>query len=93
MAKIKIKHVRGYGPRGWSAWQYPTPTKYLMTCCDCGLVHEMEFKAFQVKSTWKDGRMVLRPMPAKRFRAGLRARRADKRTAAYRKHVGIVVEK
>lgn len=27
---------------GWSEWIHPLPG-YLMQCCDCGLVHEMEF--------------------------------------------------
>ena len=26
---------------GWSEWIHPTPG-YLMKCCDCGLVHEMQ---------------------------------------------------
>jgi hypothetical protein len=29
------------GEDGWSDWIHPLP-KYLMQCCDCGLVHEME---------------------------------------------------
>lgn len=27
---------------GWSDWVHPLPG-YLTKCCDCGLVHEMEF--------------------------------------------------
>ena len=27
----------------WSEWVCPDPTQYFMTCCDCGLVHEMQF--------------------------------------------------
>jgi hypothetical protein len=27
---------------GWSEWVHPLPG-YLMGCCDCGLIHEMEF--------------------------------------------------
>lgn len=27
---------------GWSEWIHPLPG-YLMQCCDCGLIHEMEF--------------------------------------------------
>jgi Zn-finger protein len=26
---------------GWSEWIHPLPG-YLMKCCDCGLVHEMQ---------------------------------------------------
>jgi len=27
----------------WSEWVCPDPTQYNMKCCDCGLVHEMQF--------------------------------------------------
>ena len=27
---------------GWSDWVCPKPDSYLMKCCDCGLVHEMQ---------------------------------------------------
>lgn len=30
------------GEDGWCDWVHPLPG-YLMKCCDCGLVHEMEF--------------------------------------------------
>ena len=29
---------------GWSRWVYPVMKGYKMSCCDCGLVHEMEFR-------------------------------------------------
>ena len=29
------------GEHGWSEWVNPAPG-YLMKCCDCGLVHELE---------------------------------------------------
>lgn len=28
---------------GWSEWIHPLPG-YLMQCCDCGLVHKMDFE-------------------------------------------------
>jgi hypothetical protein len=28
----------------WSEWVCPAPKQYFMKCCDCGLVHEMQFK-------------------------------------------------
>ncbi len=30
------------GDDGWSDWIHPLPG-YRMACCDCGLVHRMEF--------------------------------------------------
>lgn len=32
------------GPDGFSEWVCPDPSKYLMKCCDCGLVHEAQFR-------------------------------------------------
>ena len=38
-----IKHeVENEGD--WSEWVNPDPEQYFMKCCDCGLVHEMQFK-------------------------------------------------
>ena len=30
------------GPDGWSEWVHPEPG-FLMQCCDCDLIHQMEF--------------------------------------------------
>jgi len=30
------------GPSGWSPWQRPTHI-YQLACCDCALVHTLEF--------------------------------------------------
>ncbi len=45
MAKKFKKMVAGRG--GWSEWQQPVMKGYLMKCCDCGLIHEMQFKALE----------------------------------------------
>lgn len=29
---------------GWSRWVQPIEKGYKMSCCDCGLVHTMEFR-------------------------------------------------
>ena len=34
----------------WSEWVCPNPESYLMKCCDCGLVHEAQFKVVRYKS-------------------------------------------
>ena len=34
----------------WSEWVCPNPHKYLMKCCDCGLVHEAQFGVVRYKS-------------------------------------------
>lgn len=32
------------GPGGWSPWVYPRHTGYKMACCDCSLVHTVDFR-------------------------------------------------
>jgi hypothetical protein len=29
---------------GWTEWYRPAMRNYRMSCCDCGLVHEVQFK-------------------------------------------------
>lgn len=42
MGKIKQEEVKH--PAGWSGWIHPIMEGYKLSCCDCGLVHEMEFR-------------------------------------------------
>ena len=36
------QHVAGRA--GWSRWVFPNRKRYRAACCDCGLVHEMQFR-------------------------------------------------
>ena len=72
----KFKTMFG-GRGGWCEWIYPaTKRNYLMKCCDCGLVHEVQFKPFvehhQKRNTF---RATLLPWP---IRVMFRARRLRK---------------
>jgi len=31
-------------PEDWSEWVCPNPYEYFMKCCDCGLVHEVQYR-------------------------------------------------
>jgi hypothetical protein len=33
----------------WSEWVCPDPNEYLIKCCDCGLVHEAQFRVAKYK--------------------------------------------
>lgn len=69
--KVKFKkHKAGKG--GWSEWVFPTE-KYLFKCCDCGLVHEIEFGTF-VERDKKRGVYEVVKLP-KEIRVMFRARR------------------
>ena len=38
----------------WSEWVCPDPESYLMKCCDCGLVHEAQFRVAKYKPAPSD---------------------------------------
>lgn len=39
---------------GFSNWVCPKPIGYLMQCCDCGLIHEAEFRVAKYKEEGSD---------------------------------------
>jgi len=58
---------------GWTDWIFPKPTGYLFKCCDCGLIHELQFKAFVEEDVRRGAFKVVKlPEP---IRAMFRARR------------------
>ena len=71
---------------GWSRWVPPRMDAYRLACCDCGLVHDMEFKVVEkIKDnpdgTWEHGE----PLDPAKYRVLFRARRNNRSTAAIRK--------
>ena len=61
--------------RGWTDWVFPkVGNLFLFKCCDCGLIHEMEFKTFVEGRQYKSGNFQVVELP-KHIRAMFRARR------------------
>ena len=61
---------------GWTEWQFPIHKGYLMQCCDCNLVHEVNFKVVEkVSKVKKDGSWESEPTENGKFRVGMRMRR------------------
>jgi hypothetical protein len=75
------------GDDGWTRWISPRPGIYRMACCDCGLVHDMQFKVVKVikgnpeKEDWEY--IELDP---KKYRVIFRAKRNNRSTAALRRN-------
>ena len=82
MAKFKIETE---GKNGWCRWVPPVMRGYRMACCDCGLVHDMQFKAVRVTKTRKDGSWEYRDLSTKLFRVMFRAKRNNRSTAALKR--------
>ena len=73
---LKFKKMDAKHRGGWTDWVFPKTESYLFKCCDCGLVHEMQFKTF-VESDRKGESFSANFLP-KPIRAMFRARRTKK---------------
>lgn len=62
----------------WSEWKAPKHNGYRFVCCDCGLVHEMEFRVFKIVNEEQDGRLQVKTVDG--FGVEFRARRDDEET-------------
>lgn len=63
------------GRGGWSEWVFPLMKGYRMQCCDCGLIHEMQFRTWrQVTPADANGEWLAEPIEDGRVE--FRARRA-----------------
>lgn len=68
----RFRQEKEEGPRGFSRWVQPVMPKYMLACCDCGLVHEMQFRIVGIRKQ----------------KVQFRARRARNYTAMLRKKKG-----
>ncbi len=69
---------------GWSEWLHMRPG-YRMACCDCGLVHNIEAKAFRAsRRKVRSGYIALGP-EVSGLRIMLRAGRNNRATAQHRR--------
>jgi hypothetical protein len=69
------KHIEN--DDGWCDWTYPIHKGYLMKCCDCGLVHEVEFQVLKNIKKKKDGSKDGVLMDDDKYQVGLRMRRYE----------------
>ena len=73
---------------GWSEWIIPKPD-YKMACCDCGLIHDIEFRVVKQGRSKRNGTFSVTPVPSEakqgHFRVYFRARRNTRATAAMRR--------
>lgn len=72
-------------PREWTGWIAPNMASYKMACCDCGLVHEIEFRAARVMSRKRDV-FELEALPRAKFKVVMRVRRDNRATGQLRRH-------
>ena len=69
---------------GWTGWIAPRHERYQMSCCDCGLVHTLQFRVVEGESGWMphnveaivDGARVI-----------MKVKRDNRATAQIRRHM------
>ncbi len=52
----RYKKVKAKDKSGWSEWQQPITRGYKLVCCDCALVHHMEFRIYRGKIQFRAAR-------------------------------------
>lgn len=85
MAKHKRMHSEPNGD-GWTEWVWPVMDGYKMSCCDCGLVHDMQFGVLRKGKDRPDGTWEAEPLDGKKYRIEFRVRRNKRSTAQVRRH-------
>lgn len=83
MAKFKTELIEG---NGWSRWVPPQMKGYRMGCCDCGLVHDVDFQVVKVKKYLPDGTWEYAELVDQtKYRVLFRAKRNNHSTGRLRK--------
>lgn len=67
---------------GWSNWLAPDHKRYHLACCDCGLVHSMQFKVLKVRTRKGNS---FNGVEVKGYRVLFRASRNKRSTTMLRK--------
>lgn len=70
---------------GWSQEVAPKMLGYKMACCDCGLVHDMDFKVVKVTQINDDGSWESENVDGD-YRVIFKARRNNRSTGQVRRH-------
>ena len=71
---------------GWCDWIQPEMEQdYKLACCDCGLVHKMQFKVMRVLKDLGDGYKEVVPAKAGKFTVHFRAARDNRATGQIRR--------
>lgn len=71
----------------WTDWITPIMTGYKMACCDCGLVHNIDFQATKVIEKFPDGTWDHEPLDIDDYRIQLRVSRNNRSTGQIRRHM------
>ncbi len=75
------------GKNGWTDWQKPAMRGYRLGCCDCGLVHDFDFRVVCVVKQHRDGSKEVEVLPSRDYQVEFRVRRNERSTGQTRRHM------
>ena len=85
MKKVKFKQETTKKTGGFTKWIRPVMNGYHMSCCDCGLVHTINFRAIQILKRYKNGSYKYKDLNKKDYQVEMKIRRNEKLTRQQRK--------
>ena len=74
------------GKNGWTDWQRPVMRGYRLGCCDCGLVHDIDFRVVKVVKRHRNGIKEGEVLSSRDYRVEFRVRRNERSTGQVRRH-------
>lgn len=86
----RMKRIHENPDTGWSDLILPVMKGYRMACCDCGLVHDLDFEVFRITGQDVSGVFLVAPMSDEEAQVAFRARRNNRSTAAKRRRHALV---
>lgn len=86
MKKVKFDKPRTQENSPWTDWQRPIMTNYHMACCDCDLVHTINFRVLEVIKVYKNGKRGGNILPKNKYIIEFKIRRNEKLTKQERKN-------
>ena len=74
------------GKDGWTDWQRPMMRGYRLGCCDCGLVHDMDFRVVKIVKRHRHGVKEGEVLSSKDYQVEFRVSRNERSTGQIRRH-------
>ena len=68
----------------WTSWSAPGMQRYMLGCCGCGLVHEIQYQVIRTTKMNDDGTFEYEATDPMKYRVLFRARQDEEETKLVR---------
>lgn len=82
---MKFKQEKVKKGKRFTDWIRPTMNGYHISCCDCGLVHTLNFRALKIIKITKKGTKIGKILPKDKYQIEFKISRNNKLTKQQRK--------